>query len=382
MGFFINDTNTSPEPDSGQAFIDALISYSSTDGFTDVTGALKNSDVYSAVNIIATTIAQTPIESDTPLLTKMLNDKPNDLVNGFAFWSAVVSSLLIHGNAFAEILSNHQLKFIPNNHMTMLVDDDTQQVAYNYTATDGTERQIVPESVLHFKILTNGDGVTGISPLYALTPELAMQKYGTELLSQLFNSPVRGIITVDRAGLNDEAKQKIRDDFLKLSQSSGVLVTDNDMNFSPFEIDPALIKAINTNNYATNKIASVFGLPATMLGVEAEHSSVSQSLRGLYLNGLQPYFNAILSELTFKLGAHEFRFDTSNILPDDYTAQVDNATKLVQNGLMTINEARQFLNIETSTDPDTDKALFSRNYAELGTALNNQTEMKGSTNDE
>ena len=57
MGLLINNVNTSPEADSSDAFLDALISMSSDSDFYAGKSVLRNPDVYSAVSTISNTVA-------------------------------------------------------------------------------------------------------------------------------------------------------------------------------------------------------------------------------------------------------------------------------------------------------------------------------------
>ena len=157
MGLLINGVNTSPQPDSSDAFLDALISVSGDSDFYAGKSVLRNPDVYSAISTISNTVASCPFISNTPLISKMLNNPDIDGIrSGFNFWSSVMTNLLINGNSFCLIENNgHSLKFIKNSQMTVSYDTNTGQVSYRYQAEPSTSAQNVPISqVLHFKILS------------------------------------------------------------------------------------------------------------------------------------------------------------------------------------------------------------------------------------
>lgn len=145
MSFFVK---TSP-PDNEKALEDALISLSSNDVNTYVSiSALRNSDIFAAVNIIASDIASNPIECGTSIYETMLNQRPNEIMDGFHFKYALALNMLLNGNSFAEIKPNHTLKLIPNSQMTVDVDDESGQVTYTYSPNGRTKRNIAPDSIL------------------------------------------------------------------------------------------------------------------------------------------------------------------------------------------------------------------------------------------
>lgn len=369
MGLLINNVDTSPQPDSSNAFLGALVSMSGDSDFYAGKSVLRNPDVYSAVSTISNTIASCSFISNTPLISKMLNDPDVDNVrSGFNFWSSVLTNLLINGNSFALIENGgHTLRFIGNSQITVTYDTSTGQVSYRYQAEPSTSAQDVPVSqILHFKILSL-DGIAGISPLYALRDSLDLQTIGTQTLKNVFQSGIHGMLNVSKTDLSDSAKENLRQNFQKIA-SSGVGVSDDSIKFEQISVDEGLLKAIQTNNLASEKVASVFGLPSEFLGVENAHSSVSQSLKTMFLNSLTPYFEAISSELNNKLQGYNIEQDKSNILPASFADRAKTLVSLIQNGVLMPYEARQTLNID-KPDDSKNKALnkyyASLNYSQL-----------------
>lgn len=369
MGLLINNTNTSPQPDSSDAFLDALISMSGDSDFYAGRSVLRNPDVYSAVSTISNTVASCPFISNTPLISKMLGDPDIDGIrSGFNFWSAIITNLLINGNSFALIENGgHALKFVENNQMTVSYDTSTGQVSYRYQADPSTSAQnVLVSQVLHFKILSL-DGIAGISPLYSLRDSLDLQNIGTQTLKNVFQSGIHGMLNVSKTDLSDQAKENLRQNFQKIA-SSGIGVSDDSIKFEQISVDEGLLKAIQTNNLASEKVASVFAIPLEMIGLENSHSSVSQSLKTLFLQGLTPYFEAIQSELNNKLQGYNVEQDKSNILPASFGDKAKTLVSLIQNGVMMPAEARQTLNIDKPDDSKNEalnRFYGSLNYSQL-----------------
>lgn len=370
MSFFVQNTNTPLQADSSDAFLDALISLSSDDPSMFVgASALKNSDVLAGVNVIAGTIAGSKILCDSPIFSKMLNDAPSEHYNAFSFWYSLVANLILNGNSFAEILPNHNLELLLNSKMTVKYDSDTGLVKYIYKSDDGTERQIAPDSILHFKILTT-NGVSGISPLYGLQDAMKLQKNGDKLLNGFFSNPSTSVLKVHKTDLSSDAKNAIREKFGQANRNSlGTIVLDDSMDYSTIQIDTGLLKMVNSSNWAADKIAACLFIPSELLGVENAHSSIEQSLRIMFLQGLSVYLNAITSELTFKLTDYNFEFDTSSIMPASQNEVYSSVFDGVKNGVLTINEARQQLNLPKITNGD--NVIVSSNARSLNQLVQN-----------
>ena len=369
MGLLINGTDTSPQPDSSDAFLDALISVSGDSDFYAGKSVLRNPDVFSAVSTISSTIASCPFISNTPLISKMLNNPDvSNLRSGFNFWSSVMTNLLVHGNSFALIENNgHSLRFIENSQISVSYDASVGRVSYHYQADPSTSVENVPsQQILHFKVLSL-DGIAGISPLYALKDSLELQNIGTQTLKNVFQSGIHGMLSVNKADLSDAAKEHLRQNFQKIA-STGIGVSDDTVKFEQISVDEGLIKAISMNNLASEKVASVFGIPSEMIGLENSHSSVSQSLKTMFLQGLTPYFEAIQSELNNKLQGYEIEQDKSNILPTSFADKAKSVISLVQNAIMSPYQAQMALNIENPDDNDNkalNKYYASLNYSQL-----------------
>ncbi|WP_353990031.1 phage portal protein [Pediococcus argentinicus] len=355
MAFFIGNTNTSPDPDKDSAFLDAMVSMTSEDSGTFVgAGTLRNADVFTAIRIIASDIASNEIENSDSSRANILNNKPNALMNGFSFKFALACNLLLNGNAFAEIIMNgnrlSSLEFLPNNKVTVKQDDTTGKVTYYYQQTNTKRRVLAPENVLHFKYFTQ-NGITGLSPLYALKDQLQIQKAGNGMLRGFFNSGVNGtsILKVHKTDLSKEAKDNIRDKFEQSNSGNNALrtvVLDDSMDLTNLTVNTDVLKLVNGNDWSTRQIAEVFGIPVEKLGVENVHSSNEQS-NVLYLqNTLGHYFDVFTSELNNKL-AGVYTFNTDKLFSSDPKANQDLAVEAYQGGVLSLNEARSKLGLET-----------------------------------
>lgn len=350
MALFHNLFTHKTTTGTGEPFLDALVSLSSNDPNGFVSGsALRNSDIYAAISIIAGDLASNPIKSSSDLYNKMVNDSPNDLMDGRSFKYALAVEMLLNGNSFAEIdRSSHSLNFIPNNKLTLQQEDTTGELTYTYSPDGRIKRVISPKNILHFKCFTR-DGLVGLSPLFALRDELKIQGAGNRLMASFFNNGIHGttVVTAHKTDLSPDGKENIRkqfDDATTGDKALNTIVTDDNMDVKSLPLNTDVLKLVNSNDWTTRQIAKAFGLPPERLGVENEHSNQQQS-NVQYLQGtLQHYEDCFTAELNYKLG-QDFSFDNSKLLSLDPADQQQMAVDGYVNGLYTRNEARALLNL-------------------------------------
>lgn len=357
MALFHNLFTHKTTTGTGEPFLDALVSLSSNDPNGFVSGsALRNSDIYAAISIIAGDLASNPIKSSSDLYNKMVNDSPNDLMDGRSFKYALAVEMLLNGNSFAEIdRSSHSLNFIPNNKLTLQQEDTTGELTYTYSPDGRIKRVISPKNILHFKCFTR-DGLVGLSPLFALRDELKIQGAGNRLMASFFNNGIHGttVVTAHKTDLSPDGKENIRkqfDDATTGDKALNTIVTDDNMEVKSLPLNTDVLKLVNSNDWTTRQIAKAFGLPPERLGVENEHSNQQQS-NVQYLQGtLQHYEDCFTAELNYKLG-QDFSFDNSKLLSLDPADQQQMAVDGYVNGLYTRNEARALLNLGPVTNGD------------------------------
>lgn len=351
MAFFKSNTKQTVLTDD--PVFNALISYTDSGNGYISPAVLRNSDIFSAINIIASDIASNEVYCDVPVLNKMVNFTPCDYMEGWHFKYTLCANMLLNGNAFALIEDNHTLRFVPNSQMEVLQDDETGEVSYEYTPVNGKTISLDSKDVLHFKYATL-DGVTGISPLYSLANEREIQDLADKLLIGFFNNGVIGakVLKVKNTNLSQEALDNIAQGFQNLKNgNAGVVALDDNMDLQNLEINSDILKLVNSNDWTTKQIAKAFGLPPEKLGVENEHSNQQMSNLQYLQGSLQKYFDCFTSELSFKLG-NDWKFDTSKLLSLDPTTQQANAIDGYTNGVLTLNEAREKIGLPEVNNGD------------------------------
>lgn len=354
MGLFINNGN----PVTEQQFIDYI--NTGTVYTTNFTGlkALTNSDIYTGVNIIAGDIAQSPfkpVETTTidESLLHILNKEPKENQSHYTMMYAVVSNLILTGNAYVLIHRNNddsvkELEFVETQQVNVIRDLVTGLYRYEVNMPYGNIMyKCDPRDILHFKLSTT-DGWLGRSPLLSLNDEISLQTNGLKVLNNFFSKGVfsGGILKLLNGTVNNKTKAKIREDFEKVNGAGGTIVLDETQEFNENKINTEVLKLIQANKFSTQQIAKVLGIPVNRFGQELVNSS-DTSQNDIYIaSTIAMYESSICDEINLKLGV-ELYLDLSKLRQD---TKEDRLRRIAEGRVksefaqaLTVNDAREYL---------------------------------------
>ena len=354
MGLFINNGN----PVTEQQFIDYI--NTGTVYTTNFTGlkALTNSDIYTGVNIIAGDIAQSPFKPvnnssiDENLLT-LLNKEPKTNQSHYTMMYAVVSNLILTGNAYVLIHRNNdgsvkELEFVETQQVNVIRDLATGLYRYEVNMPYGNIMyKCKPNDILHFKLSTT-DGWLGRSPLLSLNEEISLQTNGLKVLNNFFSKGVfsGGILKLLNGTVNNQTKAKIREDFEKVNGAGGTIVLDETQEFNENKINTEVLKLIQANKFSTQQIAKVLGIPINRFGQELVNSSDTGQNDIYIASTIAMYESSICDELNLKLGV-ELELDLSKLRQD---TKEDRLRRIAEGRVksefaqaLTVNDAREYL---------------------------------------
>ncbi len=316
--------------------------------------ALMNSDIYSTIFQISGDLASSQIISDITRYQGII-DNPSVTSNKHAFWQAVFAQLLLGGEAFiyrwrnVNGIDNHWEYLRPSQVSAYLLDDGSGLI-YNITFDEpkiGVKMNVPQNDVLHFRLLSKNGGMTGISPLSALSNELNIKNDSNKLtraaLSQSIMAP--GILKITKEGkVNWKIKAMRAKEFMRQTQvaNNGPVVIDDLEEYSPLEIKSDIAKLLAQADWTGNQIAKVYGIPNSYLNGQGDQQSSLDQIKGMYANALSRYMESIVSELNNKLSTtiHYNIRPAIDPLQDSYAQVLSGLTK---DGMLAHNQARYLL---------------------------------------
>jgi HK97 family phage portal protein len=345
-------------------------------------GALRNSDIFTAVRAISGDIASCPInvladgvadESDN--ISYLLNNRPNQYYSGFSLKFVAIANMLLNRESVIQIVRDPRSKapialyFVKNSQVSILQSGaELQYQVYNQLT--GNVYTLPATDVLHLKFMTL-DGINGIGALYSLVTELQTQDGSKNYVKNFFsnNAAIGGTLKMNGVKLNDEELKQRAKTFSAMYagavNAGKIAAMDMTMDFNQLEVNADVLNFLNANTFTTKQVAKAFGLPLSRMGIETTNTSTDQDNLWYLQNTLSPYLNAFAAEVKFKtiMDNRDVAFNTDRILDIDPSKKATNLTKLQQAGVLTINDVLREYG-RPNIGPVGDQHLVSLNYTD------------------
>lgn len=336
---------------------DEIVNFINPNGKDDYVSAdiaLRNSDIYSTVFQLSADLASSRLITDNSRNQSMLNN-PTTWTNSFSFWQAVYAQLLLGGEAFVYRWRNNngidvRWEYLRPSQVSVFPLEDYSGLYYdvNFDAPlIGVKQSIPSNDMIHFRLLSQNGGATGISPLRSLASELKIKDSSNKLtINALAKSVLTpGILSVKGQGLlSAKLKSSRSRQFMNQINNSngGPVVTDSLEEYTPLEIKGDVSKLLSQTDWTSKQIAKAYGIPDSVLNGKGDQQSSLKMIGGDYAKALMRFSRSITSELSNKQSSLVNMDVKPAIDPvnDDYTTNI-NAFK--QSDMLTAGEAKWLL---------------------------------------
>ena len=331
---------------------------------------------YRCINLISDTIASMPIavkkrsakgktlEVKNHPINLLFQDK-NSRTDKFTFIKMLIQSVICKGNGFAYIKRAQdgtpiKLIFLESSDVTINYMKETDTLYYQVSFLKNGSR-IEPYNMLHFKMYSN-NGIQGISLLANARRTLSLAAATDSQAKSFFENgaSLNGIIN-STTQLSAKQRQEILSSWNTTYSNGGrgIAVLQGNLSYQPISLNAADSQMVEARQLNNTDIATFFGVPAAMLNIKgfSSYSSLEDTQNFFLTTTLLPYIKMMETEFDKKLlndneGNLKVIFDSESILRTNKTALADYYTKLVTNGLMTPNEARQQLGLPSIDGAD------------------------------
>ncbi len=324
------------------------------------------SAVYSATSIISSTIASIPInvrkedkegyQTVIPIhpLYDMLDDNESQITR-FEMIKYVVTSVLLKGNGYIYIYRDNTgkatgLRWIPNEYVSINYNPLNNNLYYICPLVD--KKAIEPVNMLHFKI-NSDDGINGRSIVSYAARSIRNANATENSAVNFYDSGcnLNGIIKV-QGSLTPQQKSDIKTSWRESMDGQGLAVLQGNMDYTPIQMNVADAQLIESRQFNVSDIARFFSISPVLLG-DLSHSSyntLEAAQLDLITRTLIPYITVIEQEFNRKLWTpsekkigFNVNLDEVAILRTDKKSQADYYTKMLEKGILSINECRQAL---------------------------------------
>lgn len=312
--------------------------------------ALRNSDIYSTVFQLSADLASSKLITSNSRNQGMLNN-PTSWSNSYSFWQAVYAQLLLGGEAFVYRWRNQngidvRWEYLRPSQVSVFPLVDYSGLYYNVTFDSplvGVKLNIPSGDMIHFRLLSQNGGATGISPLRSLASELEIKDSSNKLtINALAKSVLTpGILKINGGGaLNAKLKTGRSREFMNQVNKSngGPVVVDSLEDYTPLEIKGDVSKLLAQTDWTSKQIAKAYGVPDSILNGKGDQQSSIAMMSGEYAKALMRFGRSITSELTTKQSSDVMIDIKPAIDPvnDDYTTNINDFKK---SGILASNQA-------------------------------------------
>lgn len=354
-------------------------------GYSGVTeaNALAVSSVYACVNLIAGAIATLPVHiyrrapdgdrtriNNSPLWW-MLNEQFTPRWQAASGWEFLVASLLLRGDAFAEILrgpggSIRGLVPIHPQRVSVTPTPDGARLVYD-VAPDPTIPNAGPRRVVDMDDMLHVpgfgfDGCRGLSPLsHALRMTGGVAIATQTFAAKFFENGARPDYVLQTPGaLSPQQVTDLRDqieDRHKGSANAGKpMLLQGGLTVQPLSMPLEEMQLLESRRFQVEEIARVFGVPPFMIGHNEKTTSWGSGVEAMGIGfvryTLRPYLNKFTNEINrkfFRQASPVAEFDTTELERADtsslYQALRIGLGRAGEPAFLSVEEARRILSL-------------------------------------
>jgi HK97 family phage portal protein len=354
-------------------------------------GYLKNAIVYRCVNEISKGASAVPyvlkagdqIIEQHPLID--LLNRPNPLQSYSEFFNSLFGYVLLSGNAYilkvgSDLGSPKELHQLRPDRINIKGSGNPIPEKYEYKVNGRvqTTYEVDQENgfseLKHVKLWNPLDDYYGLSPMSAAAVEVDQFNMSSKHNVNLLQNGARPSGAVifkpqDDAGfavnLSESQRQQLLTDLNNRFSGAGnagrPMLLEGDFDWKEMGLSPKDMDFHRLKNMATTDIALCFGVPSQLVGVpdSQTYSNVAEARLALYEETIIPHLRKMASDLNEWLVPMfddrltlEFDIDSIPALAERKKKTYENVTSAVREGIMTRNEARKIIGLETVEGAD------------------------------
>lgn len=321
-------------------------------------------------------------------LNRILQVQPNQYMNASDLLYKLATHYYLFNNAFAYIDKDERGNVVAVYPITCtqadFLSDTNGELFVQFRFKNGNTIVLPYADIVHLRRNYNSNELLG-DDNGALYPALELAHTQNQgIVNGIKNgATIRGMLKYSNV-LAPEVlkadKERFISDYLDVSNNGGIIATDNKAEYVPLENKPVNIDADQMKATAT-KIYDYLGISEKIV-----NSTYNEDEWGAFYESVIEPFSILLSlEFTRKIFnareqayGNQIVFDSGRVIYSNNQTRLNMIKELVPYGLLTVNEAREILNLAPVEDGD--RRLQSLNYVDASKA--NEYQLDGNNNDD
>jgi len=301
-------------------------------------GYLGNAVAQRAVKVVAEHVGGAPLVVSDPALRALVAAR----VQGVALLEAVAAQMLLHGNAFVQVLRDPQgaaAGLFPLRPERVSVEADARgwPAAYRY-AVGGQVTRLADTEVIHVRAFNPVDDHYGLGCLGAASAAIAVHNAAAVWNKGLLDNAARpsGALVYepgDGSALSAEQFRRLKDE-MEAGFAGGLnagrpMLLEGGLKWQALSLSPADMDFVGLKAAAAREIALAFGVPPMLLGLpgDSTYANYKEANRSLFRLTVLPLAETILAALVAGL-AEWFPGATMAVDPDLVPALVEDRERL------------------------------------------------------
>ena len=311
---------------------------------------------------------------------RILSSRPNPYQTATTFWSTVEQNRSYYGNAYVLIHgagSKMTLWILPSDQVQIINDDKdlfkqgAGRIYYVYSGAQGTYT-FNDEEVLHFKTSSTFDGITGISVRDRLASTIEGNLDAQKMLNKMYRNGYTGKAVLQYTGdLSDDLVKTYVKGIERYAKGAPLDAEGEDIStiipipvgstLTPLNVKLSDGQFLEIKKFSALQIAAAFGIKPNQINdyEKSSYASGEHQQLAFYVETMLYILKQYEEEISYKLLSTEeiesglfFKFNIDVVLRADFKTKVETLRTAVQGTLMTIDEAREKLDLGTVENGD------------------------------
>ena len=294
-------------------------------------------------------------------LAWVLNNQPNDEMNGATLWESYFGNAAAAGNGYAEILRDSYGRpagvYPLSSNVTRPRRSSATGKLEFVSKVDANLEKVLPAADVLFNPLFSFDGLMGLNPIAQARQMLGLARAAEKFGGKFFGNgaypggiltPAEGnnVTDAQRANLKESWERNYGGD-----NARRVAVMTAPWKWQAIGLSPEDSQFIGTQQFTRSQIAALFNVPPHKVGdtTRLSNNNHEQAQLAYVTDTLRPYLNRAERELTTKLlptaGRKAYRlairFDESERLRGDFVTMQEGYALGRQWGWLSANDVRR-----------------------------------------
>ena len=338
------------------------------------------SSVYAACEKIANSLASMPLrvvqESadghkevlSTHPLQKIFKDRGQQTLSMFQTVKNALLDTMKRGNGYllinrastGEVLS---FRYMEASAVTIMYNE--QKDSLYYLAPNYVKGRIEPQNIIHFIKNTKGSGPEGQSVLSYAQSVCDLAKAAQDAAAEFFASGcnINGVLSAGPGTvINAKQREELKSSWTIKGSKTSIQVLPANVQYHQIGVDSARAQLLESRAFQIQEVCRFFDLPPQLLhsGDKMTYNNL-ETINLIFLtHTLMPWIKMIETEFTRKLFPDNIDMcvdldESEFLLRCDKNTSSNYYTKLVANGILTVNEVRGELGYKRIESPGADE---------------------------